>query len=44
MIDRFEGKQYAGYQVDKLLRRIRCPVLLLQGNPELGGGVKGKRM
>lgn len=41
MIDRFE-ETYAGYQVDKLLRRIRCPVLLLQGNPELGGVVRDK--
>lgn len=41
MIDRFEDT-YAGYKVDDLLPRIQCPMLLLQGNPRLGGVISDK--
>jgi pimeloyl-ACP methyl ester carboxylesterase len=32
-----EGRSRAGYDLDALMRSIKCPVLLLQGNPSLGG-------
>lgn len=41
MIDRFEDT-YAGYKVDDLFPRIQCPMLLLQGNPKLGGVISDK--
>ncbi|HEK9103964.1 alpha/beta hydrolase [Bacillus pfraonensis] len=39
MIDQFD-ETYAGYNTDILLPKIHCPVLLLQGNPELKGVVR----
>jgi len=41
MIDRFEDT-YAGYKVEDLFPRIQCPMLLLQGNPKLGGVISDK--
>lgn len=38
-IERFD-ETYAEYKLDKLLPIIQCPVLLIQGNPELGGLVR----
>ena len=32
-----EGTAHAGWNPEKILPRIRCPVLLLQANPELDG-------
>jgi pimeloyl-ACP methyl ester carboxylesterase len=31
-----------GFDLDSILNRIRCPVLLLQGNPSLGGMMTDK--
>ncbi len=33
-----------GYDTDKLFPRLRCPVLLLRGNPELGGTIKDEEV
>ena len=35
-IERFD-ETYGKYKLDKILPMIQCPVLLIQGNPELGG-------
>ena len=32
-----DGSSFAGWDGDALLRMIKCPTLLLQANPELGG-------
>src|SRR5207244_12016827 len=32
-----EGSSFEEWDGEKLLRQIRCPTLLLQANPELGG-------
>lgn len=32
----------AGFDLDWILNRITCPVLLLQGNPSLGGMLTGR--
>jgi pimeloyl-ACP methyl ester carboxylesterase len=34
-----ERKKFAPYRLETLLPRIACPVLLLQGNPDLGGAL-----
>jgi pimeloyl-ACP methyl ester carboxylesterase len=36
------GSMFAGYQAEKLLPAVSCPVLLLQGNPSLGGAMTDK--
>lgn len=39
IIDNFDDT-YAQYQIDELLPQIECPVLILQGNPDLGGLIR----
>ena len=34
-----EDRHIEGYDTDALLRQITCPVLLIQGNPELGAAL-----
>lgn len=34
-----ERKTFANFKADETLRRIQCPVLLVQGNPALGGAL-----
>lgn len=34
-----ERRKFTPYQLEELLPRITCPVLLLQGNPKLGGAL-----
>lgn len=41
VIERFD-ETYTEYKLDKLLPAIQCPVLLIQGNPELGGLIRDK--
>jgi pimeloyl-ACP methyl ester carboxylesterase len=35
-----ERRKFAPYRLETLLPRIACPVLLLQGNPALGGAIE----
>ena len=35
----FEGRATDGWDADTMFRQIKCPVLLLQANPALGGGM-----
>jgi pimeloyl-ACP methyl ester carboxylesterase len=37
-----DGHEREGYDTDALLQRIACPVLLLQGNPTLGGQLEDR--
>jgi pimeloyl-ACP methyl ester carboxylesterase len=32
-----EGRTFADFDVDTVLAKIQCPMLILQANPELGG-------
>lgn len=39
-----EDRHVEGYDTDTLLRQITCPVLLIQGNPELGAALQDDDM
>ena len=39
-----EDRHVEGYETDALLRQITCPVLLIQGNPELGAALQDDDM
>ena len=39
-----EDRHIEGYDTDALLRQIACPVLLIQGNPELGAALNDEDM
>ena len=33
------GEMFAGYDTGRLFPKLKCPVLLLRGNPKLGGTI-----
>lgn len=33
-----------GYETEKLFPRLKCPILLLRGNPELGGAIRDEHV
>jgi pimeloyl-ACP methyl ester carboxylesterase len=42
MIESKEAREklFGGYDTARLFPKLRCPVLLLRGNPRLGGAIK----